>query len=248
MYKAYYKDLKKLTAEDRDQIYEIIMKRSKEILAGARDPQFLVDDEKVVEQSKTVYKDLLCLADQERKQIFNYAMKHAEELIAVVALPACTKDVQDALSRLADEELNERDLYCAAEPIVEWLEETSSSKESSPALFSMLSFLGGRSLRVLLGSLADSGVQLRTALLVKRIAEYLFDNDKRLAQAAAACLINCCGAPGRSLVQRAVKQNPPHAVLIAGIASLTEAEVTGQVVEQPKTVDDEKVVEQSKTC
>jgi len=139
----------------------------------------------------------------------------------VATLPAYTKEVQSALGQLCDRELGERELYGAAETIVQWIEEGNSSKESSLALLSMLSSFDFRSSRVLLGALSDSEVQLQADSLVKRIAEYLFDDDKRLAQSAAACLINCCGTSGRSLVQRAAKQNPPHSLLIAGIVKLT---------------------------
>lgn len=130
-------------------------------------------------------------------------------------------EVREAFRELVRNDLNEPVLYEYADTISVWFENEKNSDEAALLMNSMMREFNDRALRILLGSFSDNGTPVHHVLIIERISECLFKEDKRLAQAAAICLIGCCKR--RDLVQHAVEANPPNMNLIRGILELDSA-------------------------
>lgn len=130
--------------------------------------------------------------------------------------------VREQLRSLLQHE-SEGELYEIADSIANWVTEASGAEQA--ALAAELSELRSKDVRVLLSALADSEVQLRSERLLHTIAGFLDSDDKRLAQAAALCLLQCGGGLGGTLIRFRL-DNPaslPHVELILGAINLLAA-------------------------
>jgi len=76
-----------------------------------------------------------------------------------------------------------------------------------------------RFLRIYFGALSDLEVELSDFSTLECIRQYLFSDDKRLAQAAASCLISCF-KNGKEMVRITLELDLPHKKLIEGILKL----------------------------
>lgn len=131
-------------------------------------------------------------------------------------------EVREAFRELVRNDLNEPVLYEYADTISVWFENEKNSDEAALLMNAMMREFNDRALRILLGSFSDNGTPIHHGLIIERISECLFKEDKRLAQAAAICLIGCCKR--RDLVQHAVEANPSNMNLIRGILELDSEE------------------------
>jgi hypothetical protein len=129
--------------------------------------------------------------------------------------------IQTQLKRLANESSSSLEAENAALAIADWLSETSSTEQQ--ALGSVLHSLSlsPDQQTILMAAYVDTEVQINDPHLVDEFVSFLFSDNKMLAQAAASCLINCCGQEGKMRIERALqKGNLPHGKLIQGIFSL----------------------------
>ena len=127
--------------------------------------------------------------------------------------------VREQLRNLCQQE-SEEALYNIADTITDWITEASGTEQAT--LAAEFRELRSRDVRVLLSALADSEVQLQSERLLHTIAGFLGSDDKRLAQTAAICLLQCGGVLGSTLLQFRLA-NPaslPHVELILGAINL----------------------------
>ena len=140
----------------------------------------------------------------------------------VYALPQEVKLPQKVREQMHDlrQEESEDTLYEIADAIAEWAADASRFEQTAFAVYSRE--LPDRGVRILLSALADAEVRLTSETLLYTIASFLGSEDKRLAQAAAVCLLECGGAFGRALLQDKLKDpaSLPHVQLIQGVMDL----------------------------
>jgi len=154
------------------------------------------------------YKTVLLLPDLEGLEYSG--------LYTVRQLP---EGVREQLRILCQQE-SEEALYNIADTITDWITEASGTEQAT--LASEFHKLRSRDVRVLLSALADSEVQIQSERLLHTIAGFLGSDDKRLAQTAAICLLQCGGVLGSTLLQFRLA-NPaslPHVELILGAINL----------------------------
>jgi len=142
------------------------------------------------------------------------------ELYTVRELPEV---VRDQLSNFHQQD-SEQELYKIADVIVEWVTDASATEQA--ALSAEFHELQPRNLHVLLSALTDSEVQLKSETLRHTIAGVLSSHDKRLAQTAALCLLQCGGRLGKALLQFRLANavSVPHCDLILGAIKLVTLE------------------------
>lgn len=118
------------------------------------------------------------------------------------------------------QEKSEDTLYEIADAVAEWVVDASGAEQTAFAVD--LRELPSRGARILLSALADAEVRLTSETLLYTIASFLGSEDKRLAQAAAVCLLECGGALGGALLRDRLKDPAtlPHVQLIRGVMDL----------------------------
>lgn len=142
---------------------------------------------------------------------------------SLVRLLVYPQKIQDALQILRQESGDDTELYAATDVIVEWVEDIISENKAAPDILTVVSQLSERSIRILLASFADSELVFDNERpLAKGIEEYLFAEDARLAQSAAAFLVVCCGESGKRIIKNTIEKSPPHAGLVAGMVDLIQ--------------------------
>jgi hypothetical protein len=160
---------------------------------------------------------------------FNISIFRAEEqfssqtstlpTVRIRVLPEFSQEVKHYLDCL-QKPASDDDLYTIADKIAEWLSEASDDHQT--ALAAYLPELPTVSARTLLSAFGDAEVTLTSAALLGAIARFVYSEDGRLSQAAAACLLICGGETGK-LLMREILQSPsgiPHARLVQGIVDL----------------------------
>ena len=115
---------------------------------------------------------------------------------------------------------SEKEMYAAADAIVEWLAEGTQEQEA--AIGDLIMNLPPTGRRILFSACADAELHLSYSPLLRTIARCISAHDKRLAQAATACLLLCGGAFGKSLLEESLRHAKavPHAQLVRGIIAL----------------------------
>lgn len=145
---------------------------------------------------------------------------HSPVLIA--PLPDLPQEVRKHLSDLHSSQEDENSLYEIADAIAEWIEDASEPEQTALAV--PILDLPPRGACILVSAFADSEVLLASEVVLRTIASWVYSDDKRLAQAAAACLLECGGIFGQTLLQDRMKNSTaiPHAQLIQGIINFLE--------------------------
>jgi len=110
----------------------------------------------------------------------------------------------------------EVEIYKIADKIVEYIEDIQLSE---------LKGLPDDFIRILFGSLVDNEISIKDKATIYWISRFLFSGDKRLAQAAVVCLVDCCGKLGADLVKEAISKKPYHIDLIIGMVKLLGEEI-----------------------
>jgi hypothetical protein len=119
---------------------------------------------------------------------------------------------------------SDTELYTIVDTIADWVAGASASEQG--ALSKEISKLPVNSLRILLSGLADSEVTLTSQRLLYAISGFVGSGDKRIAQSATVCLLQCGDALGGALLRTRLN-NPatlPHAQLIVGAIKLLASE------------------------
>lgn len=137
-------------------------------------------------------------------------------------IPDLPQEVRAHLRELQHAAENENDLYETADAVAEWA--VDSSEPEQIVLATYLSNLSPRAACTLFSAFADAEVSLKSETLLHTVADCLFSNDKRLAQASAACLLACGGAFGKMLLQERMQtpEDIPHVRLVQGIVDLLD--------------------------
>jgi hypothetical protein len=132
-------------------------------------------------------------------------------------------EVSQRMKSLCQEE-NEETSYKIADAIAEWVGDASGAEQT--VFTTHVRELSPTGARILFAALSDAEVRIASEWLLHAIAEFLSSDDKRLAQAAAVCLLTSSSALGRTLVQQKLKDptSLPHAQLIRGIMNLLASE------------------------
>jgi len=138
----------------------------------------------------------------------------------IALLPTFPDEIEAAIDTMQEDRTQESLLYEAAETILSWIQGNIESNEFQMVLLSILQLLPPSGVRVLLASLADNVVHVKNPSLVKKIAEHLFSDNKRIAQAAALCLLKCADRAGSEILKTSISANPPNAKLLAGILKM----------------------------
>lgn len=140
--------------------------------------------------------------------------------LPVVRVSSLPQEVRTRLTDLRQASASEEDLYEKADEVAEWA--TTASEAEQTAFAICLQELPPIGACILLSALADAEAKLTSEPLLWAIAGFLDSDDKRLAQATTACLLECGGAFGRALLQDRMKDSVhlPHVRLIQGIMDL----------------------------
>ena len=128
--------------------------------------------------------------------------------------------MKEQLNLLHEPSRDEDSLYAIADDIAAWLPEEVEGYQC--VLASYIPTLPPLVSMVLLSALTDAEVKLTRTELLQVIKQSLYAQDKRLAQAAAACLILCGSTVGKALLQEALQNHAtmPHARLVQGMFEL----------------------------
>lgn len=140
--------------------------------------------------------------------------------VQISPLPDLPQEIRNQLTEISQASASEDNLYEMADAVTEWVVNTSDAEQAVLATY--LQELSPRGARVLVSALADSEVHLQSEQLLWTITSFLDSEDKRLAQAAAVCLLECGGTLGRCILIERMKEAEfiPHAQLIQGIQEL----------------------------
>lgn len=140
--------------------------------------------------------------------------------VQISSLPDLPQGIRNQLTELSPASASEDDLYEIADAVADWVANASDAEQAVFAIY--LQELSPRGARVLLSALADSEVHIRSEQLLWTIASFLDSEDKRLAQAAAVCLLDCGDALGSRILRERITraESIPHAQLIQGIIDL----------------------------
>jgi hypothetical protein len=141
------------------------------------------------------------------------------EWTGLYTVPRLPDKLREQLQILHREE-REDGLYKIADAIADWMIDASGAEQSVFATY--IGGLTARSARILFSAIADAEVQVASERLLHTIAGFLGSEDKRLAQTAAVCLLQCGGGLGGTLL-RARLNSPaslPHIQLILGAVNL----------------------------
>jgi hypothetical protein len=127
--------------------------------------------------------------------------------------------LRDQLETLNQKE-REDTLYDVADEIARWLRDASRAEQS--VFSSYVSRLTPTAARILISAIADSEVQLSSERLLYTIGGFLGSEDKRLAQSAAICLLQCGSAVGGTILRDRLNRpaSLPHVQLILGAINL----------------------------
>lgn len=107
----------------------------------------------------------------------------------------------------------------AIESLVEWLENTID--EHHVYLASFIKGISVEDVRELLSALSNAEFKTDNETLMISVCSFLYSEDKRLAQTAAAFLLTCAGDLGRDFVfQELSTKKIPHAHLVKGLTEL----------------------------
>jgi len=133
------------------------------------------------------------------------------------------ENIREDLAMLREEECEDT-VYKIADSIAKWMADASGAEQR--VLATSFGGLTVRGVRILLSAIADAEVQLRSEHLLHTIAGFLGSEDKRLAQTAGVCLLQCGGGLGGTLL-RARLNDPaslPHIQLILGAIHLLSSQ------------------------
>jgi hypothetical protein len=135
-------------------------------------------------------------------------------------IPDLPQEIRAQLLELQHAPENENDLYETADAVAEWV--VDSSEPEQTVLVTYLSNLPPQAAGTLLSAFADAEALLTSETLLRTVAGFLFSKDKRLAQAAAACLLVCGESFGKMLLQERMQtpEDIPHVRLVQGIVDL----------------------------
>jgi hypothetical protein len=149
-------------------------------------------------------------------------LERSSEWDEVYALPQEVKLPQKIREPMLDlrQAKSEATLYEIADMVTEWAADASQVEQTAFAVY--LWELPVRGVRILLSALADAEVRFTSEMLLYTITSFLGSEDKRLAQTAAVCLLQCGGALGGALLQDRLKDPAtiPHVQLIQGVMDL----------------------------
>jgi hypothetical protein len=127
--------------------------------------------------------------------------------------------LREQLEALNQEKREDR-LYDIADEIARWLRDASRAEQS--VFSNYVTRLIPTAVRILISAIADSEVQLSSGRLLYTIAGFLGSEDKRVAQSAAICLLQCGSGVGGALLRDRVNRpaSLPHVQLILGTINL----------------------------
>ena len=137
-------------------------------------------------------------------------------------IPDLPQKVRAQLLELQHASENGNDLYETADVVAEWV--VGSSELEQTGLATYLSDLSPKAACTLLSAFADAEALLKSETLLRTVANFVFSDDKRLAQAAAACLLACGESFGKTLLEERMQapEDIPHVRLVQGIVDLLD--------------------------
>lgn len=141
------------------------------------------------------------------------------EWTGLYTVPRLPDKLREQLETL-NQEQREDTLYKIADEIAGWVTDASGAEQSVFSTY--VSELRPRLARILISAIADAEVALASERLLHTIAGYLGSEDKRLAQTAAVCLLQCGGGLGGTLLRARLNNSAslPHIHLILGAINL----------------------------
>ena len=113
--------------------------------------------------------------------------------------------------------LSEEKIYKFIEEFVNWYEEQENSRDSLMAFLSMMSNFNKKEIHILLCSLSDGEIPIKSKTITNKIINCLYDDNKCIAQAAVLCLVNCCDVSCKAVKRIINDHEPKHSLLVSGM-------------------------------